>query len=56
MGLMCVFAEMMESCLGGKPERVGPVVVDDIKRDLLGEFAALPAQVCLSVMQSGGCC
>ncbi|XP_049916428.1 kinesin-like protein KIF20A isoform X1 [Epinephelus moara] len=35
---------MMESCLGGKPERVGPVVVDDIKRDLLGEFAALPAQ------------
>ncbi|XP_049418949.1 kinesin-like protein KIF20B [Epinephelus fuscoguttatus] len=37
-------SKMMESCLGGKPERVGPVVVDDIKRDLLGEFAALPAQ------------
>ncbi|XP_059180022.1 kinesin-like protein KIF20B [Centropristis striata] len=35
---------MMESCLGGKPERVGPVVVDDIRRDLLGEFTALPAQ------------
>ncbi|XP_034721750.1 kinesin-like protein KIF20A, partial [Etheostoma cragini] len=34
---------MMESCYG-KPERVGPVVVDDIKRDLLGEFTALPAQ------------
>ncbi|XP_031168056.1 kinesin-like protein KIF20A [Sander lucioperca] len=35
---------MMESCLGGKPERVGPVVVDDIRKDLLGEFNALPAQ------------
>ncbi|XP_068585465.1 kinesin-like protein KIF20B isoform X2 [Cebidichthys violaceus] len=35
---------MMESCLGEKPERVGPVLVDDIKRDLLGEFTALPAQ------------
>ncbi|XP_030257291.1 kinesin-like protein KIF20A [Sparus aurata] len=35
---------MMESCLAGKPERVGPVEVDDIRRDLLGEFAALPAQ------------
>ncbi|XP_034535111.1 kinesin-like protein KIF20A [Notolabrus celidotus] len=35
---------MMESCLGGKPERVGPVEVDDIRKDLLGEFAALPAQ------------
>lgn len=37
----------MESCLAGKPERVGPVEVDDIRRDLLGEFTALPAQVCL---------
>ncbi|XP_072228973.1 uncharacterized protein [Leuresthes tenuis] len=35
---------MMNSCLAGKPERVGPVEVDDIRRDLLGEFAALPAQ------------
>ncbi|XP_040922509.1 kinesin-like protein KIF20A isoform X3 [Toxotes jaculatrix] len=35
---------MMESCLAGKPERVGPVEVDDIRRDLLDEFAALPAQ------------
>ncbi|XP_075934477.1 kinesin-like protein KIF20B [Anarhichas minor] len=35
---------MMESCFGEKPERVGPVLVDDIKRDLLGEFTALPAQ------------
>ncbi|XP_028264530.1 kinesin-like protein KIF20B isoform X2 [Parambassis ranga] len=32
---------MMESCLAGKPERVGPVEVGDIKRDLLGEFAAV---------------
>ncbi|KAK1882018.1 Kinesin-like protein KIF20B [Dissostichus eleginoides] len=29
---------MMESCFGGKPEREGPVVVDDIKRDLLEDF------------------
>ncbi|KAM6898364.1 kinesin-like protein KIF20B, partial [Lycodopsis pacificus] len=35
---------MMESCFGEKPERVGPVLVDDIKRDLLCEFTALPAQ------------
>ncbi|XP_077958827.1 kinesin-like protein KIF20B isoform X11 [Gasterosteus aculeatus] len=35
---------MMESCFGGKPDRVGPVVVDDIKRDLLREFTALPQQ------------
>nr|XP_046232599.1 kinesin-like protein KIF20A isoform X2 [Scatophagus argus] len=35
---------MMESCLAGKPERVGPVEVDDIRRDLLDDFAALPAQ------------
>ncbi|XP_069543838.1 kinesin-like protein KIF20B [Brachyistius frenatus] len=35
---------MMESCLGGKPERVGHVVVDDIKRDLLDEFDSLPEQ------------
>lgn len=44
--LMCLsVSKMMESCLAGKPERVGPVEVDDIRRDLLGEFAALPAQV-----------
>ena len=47
--MFLVLAEMMNSCLAGKPERVGPVEVDDIKRDLLGEFAALPAQVGLPV-------
>ncbi|XP_029383575.1 kinesin-like protein KIF20A [Echeneis naucrates] len=35
---------MEESCLAGKPERVGPVEVDDIRRDLLGEFDAVPEQ------------
>ncbi|XP_070708234.1 kinesin-like protein KIF20A isoform X2 [Pempheris klunzingeri] len=35
---------MMESCFAGKPERVGPVEVDDIRRDLLDEFTALPAK------------
>ncbi|XP_026170456.1 kinesin-like protein KIF20A [Mastacembelus armatus] len=35
---------MMESCLAGKPERVGLVEVDDIKRDLFDEFSALPIQ------------
>ncbi|XP_078147033.1 uncharacterized protein LOC139918632 [Centroberyx gerrardi] len=35
---------MMESCLAGKPERVGPVKVDDIRRDLLSDFSALPTQ------------
>ncbi|KAG7217810.1 hypothetical protein INR49_020890 [Caranx melampygus] len=40
-------AKMMESCLAGKPERVGPVEVDDIRRDLLGEFDAVPPQDCV---------
>ncbi|KAM9837489.1 kinesin-like protein KIF20B [Aulostomus maculatus] len=35
---------MMESCLAGKPERVGPVLVDDIRRDLLGDFSVLPVK------------
>ncbi|KAM7370279.1 hypothetical protein PAMP_009842 [Pampus punctatissimus] len=35
---------MMESCLAGQPDRVGPVEVDDIRRDLLGDFSDLPAQ------------
>ncbi|XP_029985239.1 kinesin-like protein KIF20B [Sphaeramia orbicularis] len=34
----------MESSLVGKPERVGPVQVEDIKRDLLSDFTALDAQ------------
>lgn len=49
---MLCCAEMMESCFGGKPDRVGPVVVDDIKRDLLREFTALPQQVTVSVSLS----
>ncbi|AWP18218.1 putative kinesin-like protein KIF20B-like [Scophthalmus maximus] len=35
---------MMESCFAGKPDRVGPVMVDDIRRDLQGDFDAFPAQ------------
>ncbi|XP_061665835.1 kinesin-like protein KIF20B [Syngnathoides biaculeatus] len=35
---------MMESCLAGKPVRIGPVEVNDIKRNLLEEFSALPKQ------------
>ncbi|KAM8889225.1 kinesin-like protein KIF20B [Synchiropus picturatus] len=31
---------MMQSCLSWKPERVGPVDVDDIKRNLLEDFSA----------------
>ncbi|XP_030610287.1 kinesin-like protein KIF20A isoform X2 [Archocentrus centrarchus] len=34
----------MDSSLAGRPERVGPVEVGDIKRDLLAEFSALPTQ------------
>eukprot|EP00066_Takifugu_rubripes_P024303 XP_011613569.1 PREDICTED: kinesin-like protein KIF20A isoform X1 [Takifugu rubripes] len=34
----------MESCLAGMPERIGPVEVDDIRKDLLREFTALPVQ------------
>lgn len=29
---------MMHSCLGGMPEKSGPVEVDDIRKDLLSEF------------------
>lgn len=46
---VCTVAKMMESCLAGKPERTGPVEVEDIRRDLLGEFSSLPAQVSLPV-------
>ncbi|XP_068161371.1 kinesin-like protein KIF20B [Antennarius striatus] len=34
----------MESCAAGLPERSGPVEVDDIRRDLLDDFTALPPQ------------
>ncbi|MEQ2300904.1 hypothetical protein AMECASPLE_030604 [Ameca splendens] len=37
-------AEMMESCFSGIPKRVGPVEVEDIKRNLLGDLDALVAQ------------
>ncbi|XP_055085641.1 kinesin-like protein KIF20B isoform X2 [Periophthalmus magnuspinnatus] len=35
---------MMEWSLAGKPERVGPVEVEDIRKDLLSDFSALPTQ------------
>ncbi|XP_067432227.1 kinesin-like protein KIF20A [Thunnus thynnus] len=35
---------MMESCLASQPDRVGPVEVDDIRRDLLSDFSDLPVQ------------
>ncbi|XP_075314054.1 uncharacterized protein LOC142374309 isoform X2 [Odontesthes bonariensis] len=41
---------MMDSCLAEKHERVGPVEVGDLRRDLLGEFAA-PAQDCAENLQ-----
>lgn len=40
-----VFAERMDSSLAGRQERVGPVEVGDIKKDLLAEFSAMPTQV-----------
>lgn len=40
-----VFAERMDSSLAGRPERLGPVEVGDIKKDLLAEFSAMPTQV-----------
>ncbi|XP_034050622.1 kinesin-like protein KIF20B [Thalassophryne amazonica] len=36
---------MMHSSLAGKPDLRRPVQVDDIKRDLLSDFSALPLQV-----------
>ncbi|XP_043958646.1 kinesin-like protein KIF20A isoform X3 [Gambusia affinis] len=35
---------MMESCFTGIPKRVGPVEVEDIKRNLLGELEAVEPQ------------
>ncbi|XP_050980520.1 kinesin-like protein KIF20B isoform X2 [Labeo rohita] len=32
---------MMESCLNHKPERVGSITVDDLKKDLFAEFSKL---------------
>lgn len=46
---LSALCQMMESCVAGLPERTGPVVVDDIRRDLLRDFSALPVQVCLQV-------
>ncbi|XP_062331297.1 kinesin-like protein KIF20B isoform X3 [Osmerus eperlanus] len=35
---------MMDSCFNNqKPGRVGPVVVDDLKRDLFADFSAIPS-------------
>lgn len=34
----------MDSSLAGRPERLGPVEVGDIKKDLLAEFSAMPTQ------------
>lgn len=35
----------MSSCLAGKPERLGPVEVEDIRRALHGDFSAQQPQV-----------
>lgn len=40
-----VIVEVMESCFTGIPMRVGPVEVEDIKRNLLGELEAVEPQV-----------
>ncbi|KAM6951596.1 LOW QUALITY PROTEIN: uncharacterized protein kif20bb [Aplochiton taeniatus] len=42
---------MMDSCLTGKPERVGPVEVDDVKRDLFADFSAIPTGSQNSVLE-----
>ncbi|KAJ8365670.1 hypothetical protein SKAU_G00145010 [Synaphobranchus kaupii] len=34
---------MMESCFNGKIERIEPVTVDDLKKDLFAEFSAIPS-------------
>ncbi|XP_023686718.1 kinesin-like protein KIF20B isoform X1 [Paramormyrops kingsleyae] len=36
---------MMESCLSLKPERAESVVVEDLKKDLLADFSAIPSGV-----------
>ncbi|MEQ2169257.1 hypothetical protein GOODEAATRI_023221 [Goodea atripinnis] len=47
-----MMAEMMESCFSGIPKRVGPVEVEDIKRNLLGDLDALVAQDCVTMESS----
>ncbi|XP_046888742.1 kinesin-like protein KIF20B isoform X2 [Hypomesus transpacificus] len=42
---------MMDSCFNNqKPGRVGPVVVDDLKRDLFADFSAVPSMPKNSVL------
>ncbi|CAB1338071.1 unnamed protein product [Coregonus sp. 'balchen'] len=33
----------MDTCLDKKPERVGPIVVDDLRKDLFADFSAIPS-------------
>lgn len=33
--------------MAGKPERVGPVEIEDLRKDLLSDFSALPTQDCI---------
>ncbi|KAL1264226.1 hypothetical protein QQF64_004581 [Cirrhinus molitorella] len=50
-----ITSQMMESCLNRKPERVGSITVEDLKKDLSAEFSKLSGQekehlqVCLRV-------
>ncbi|XP_045065754.1 kinesin-like protein KIF20B isoform X1 [Coregonus clupeaformis] len=34
---------VMDTCLDKKPERVGPIVVDDLRKDLFADFSAIPS-------------
>jgi hypothetical protein len=31
----------MDTCLDKKPERVGPIIVEDLRKDLFADFSAI---------------
>ncbi|KAK1794517.1 hypothetical protein P4O66_010774, partial [Electrophorus voltai] len=41
-GALLLFLKTMESCLNYKPERVGAVIVEDLRKDLFAEFSKVP--------------
>lgn len=48
--MKCLSFRVMDTCLDKKPEKVGPIVVEDLRKNLFADFCAIPSampKVCL---------